>query len=88
MTFDPGQLHAWTCDVMRQYESYHRLIDAVLEWQPEAAIERGRRKVTVAVDSRHALHAVDREWAASGFQSINLPDGGADRARAISALVG
>jgi hypothetical protein len=87
MTFDPGQLHAWTCDVMRQYESYHRLIDAVLEWQPEAAIERARR-VTVAVDARHALHAVDRDWAASGLQSIDLPDAAADRARAISALAG
>jgi pimeloyl-ACP methyl ester carboxylesterase len=88
LKFDPGQLHAWTCDVMRHYDSYHRLIDAVLEWQPEAAIERGRRKVTVAVDSRHALHAVDRDWAASGLQSIDMPDGAADRARAISALVG
>jgi hypothetical protein len=88
LTFDPGQLHAWTCDVIRQYESYHRLIDAVLEWQPEAAIERGRGKLTVAVDSRHALHAVDRDWAASGLPSIDLPDSAADRARAISALVG
>jgi hypothetical protein len=64
------------------------LIDAVLEWQPEAAIERGRRKMTVAVDSRHALHALDRAWAASGLQSVDLPHGAAERARAISALVG
>ncbi len=88
MSFEPIQLHAWTCDVMRQYGSYHRLIDAVLEWQPDAAIDRGRRKLTVAVDSRHALHRADLECAALGVPSIDLPDGAADRARMLSALVG
>jgi pimeloyl-ACP methyl ester carboxylesterase len=88
LTFDPEHLHAWTCDVMRQYESYHRLIDAVLEWQPEDAIERAGRKLTLAVDSHHALRRADLEWAATGLQSIDLPDGTADRARALDALVG
>jgi hypothetical protein len=87
-SFDPEQLHAWTCDVMRQYHSYHRLIDAVLEWQPEEAIERGSGKLTVAIDARHALHAADLEWAASGLRSIDLPDDTADRAHAIGALAG
>jgi pimeloyl-ACP methyl ester carboxylesterase len=87
LTFDPEHLHAWTCDVMRQYGSYHRLIDAVLDWQPEDAIERAGRKLTVAVDARHALHRADLEWAANGFQSINLPVGIADRARLLGALV-
>jgi hypothetical protein len=73
---------------MRQYGSYHRLIDAVLEWQPESAIDRGRPKLTVAVDSRHALHRADLEWAASGLPSIELPDGIAERARLLNALVG
>jgi pimeloyl-ACP methyl ester carboxylesterase len=88
MMFDPELLHAWTCDVMRQYDSYHRLIDAMLEWQPQDAIERGRGKVTVAVDSRHALHAADLEWAAQGVPWIDLPDVTAERARALDALVG
>jgi pimeloyl-ACP methyl ester carboxylesterase len=87
LTFDPEHLHAWTCDVMRQYGSYHRLIDAVLDWQPQGAIERAGRKLTVAVDARHALHRADLEWAANGFQSINLPVGIADRARLLGALV-
>jgi hypothetical protein len=86
MSFDPEQLHAWTCDVMRQYGSYHRLIEAVLAWQPEQAVDLGRRKSTVAVDSRHALHAADLEWAASGVNSINLPEGCADRAQVLAAL--
>jgi hypothetical protein len=87
LTFHPEQLHAWTCDVMRQYHSYHRLIDAVLEWQPEDAIERAGRKLTVAVDTHHSLHRADLEWAATGIQSIDLPDGTTDRARLLIALV-
>jgi len=88
MSFDPEHLHAWTCDVMRQHASYHRLIDAVLEWQPEAAIGRAGRKITVAVDSHHALHAADTAWAAEGINSVILGDGAADRARVLAALSG
>ncbi len=88
VALDPEHLHAWTCDVMGQWNSYHRLIDAVLEWDPDEALVRGRDKLTVALDSRHALHAADLEWVAAGMGSVDLPDQAADRARVLNSLPG
>ncbi len=84
---DAAHLHAWTCDVMRQWSSYHRLIDAVLEWDQELPLARAAHKLTVAVDPHHALHAADLDWAACGAKSLTLPDAPADRARGIAGLV-
>jgi pimeloyl-ACP methyl ester carboxylesterase len=84
---DPAHLHAWTCDVMRQYATYHRLIDAVLEWDPGAPLATAAHRLTVAIDPRHALHPSDVDWAASGMKSLMLPDDPADRARVIASIV-
>jgi pimeloyl-ACP methyl ester carboxylesterase len=86
IALEPGHLHAWTCDVMRQWHSYHRLIDAVLAWNPEPAIALGGEKLTVAVDSRHALHAADLAWA-ENHRAVTLPEDPADRARALAAVI-
>lgn len=80
---EPGYLHDWTCDVMRQWSAYHRLLDAVLEWDPGAPLAHAAPKVTVAIDAGHALHRSDLEWAAGGAKSVTLPAALADRARAI-----
>jgi hypothetical protein len=72
---------------MRQWQSYHRLIDAVLEWDPNDALARAGEKLTIAVDAGHALHAADLEWAV-GRKSITLPSIAADRARVLSAVGG
>jgi hypothetical protein len=83
---DPAHLHAWTCDVMRQWNSYHRIIDAVLEWDPELPLVCAAHKMTVAIDPQHALHASDLEWAAAGTTSLTLPDDPADRGRVIAGI--
>jgi pimeloyl-ACP methyl ester carboxylesterase len=88
IALEPEHLHAWTCDVMRQWHSYHRLIDAVLRWSPEEAIALGAGKMNIALDSRHALYAADLEWAAAGMKSIDLPETAAGRALAIGSLCG
>lgn len=74
VAFDAGQLHDWTCDVMRQWHSYHHLIDATLGWNPGAALASARGKLTIVIDPLHALHVSDTEWAAAGdFDSVVLP---------------
>ncbi len=83
---DADSLHAWTCDVMRQWHSYHRIIDAVLAWDPGSAIEHAAGKLTVALDSRHALHAADLEWAAQLPRSIAMPDDPSARALVLRAV--
>jgi pimeloyl-ACP methyl ester carboxylesterase len=84
---DPAHLHAWTCDVMRQWGTYHRVIDAVLRWDPEPPLARAAHKITVAIDPHHALYASDLDWAAGGAKSLTLPDDPADRARALAAVI-
>jgi pimeloyl-ACP methyl ester carboxylesterase len=84
---DPAHLHAWTCDVMRQWSTYHRVIDAVLEWDPEVALAFAAHKLTVAIDPHHALYAADVDWAAGDVKSLTLPDDPADRARVIAGIV-
>ncbi len=86
VAIDAGQLHAWTCDVMRQWQGYHHLIDAVLDWNPDLAIARAGPKLTIALDGRHALHASDAQWAASGIASLILPDRAAEQAMLLTAL--
>jgi pimeloyl-ACP methyl ester carboxylesterase len=83
---DSERLHEWTCDVMRQWHSYHHLIDAVLEWNPEEALARARRKLTVALDARHALHAADAEWAASGVPAVIMPEHAPEQARVLASM--
>ncbi len=85
--FDAEHLHAWTCDVMRQWHAYHHLIDAVLEWTPEAAIAAAAHKLTIAVDAHHASYESDRAWAATGVASLILPAAAPERARVLGALV-
>jgi len=84
--FDAGPLHDWTCDVMRQWHAYHHLIDAVLEWQPDDAIAIARPKFSIALDARHALHAADAQWAASGVPAVILPEPAAEQALLLAAL--
>jgi pimeloyl-ACP methyl ester carboxylesterase len=84
LAFDPLRLHAWTCEVMRQWSSYHHLIDAVLGWDPAPAIEAARGKLTVAIDPLHALAAADTAWAAAGLPAMALPADPADRARSLN----
>jgi pimeloyl-ACP methyl ester carboxylesterase len=86
VAFDAGQLHDWTCDVMRQWHAYHRLIDAVLEWHPDGAVALARPKLSIAVDARHALHAADVEWAASGVPAVTLPEHAQEQAMLLAAL--
>jgi pimeloyl-ACP methyl ester carboxylesterase len=86
VALDAGQLHAWTCDVMRQWHGYHHLVDAVLDWDPDAAIARAKPKLSIALDARHALHESDAEWAASGVAALAWPEGAADQARLLASL--
>lgn len=86
LSLDARQLHAWTCDVMRQWHAYHHLIEAVLEWNPDGAMAIARPKLTIAVDARHALHAADAEWAASGVASLILPEHAAEQAMLLTSL--
>jgi pimeloyl-ACP methyl ester carboxylesterase len=85
--FDAEHLHAWTCDVIRQWHAYHHLIDAALQWNPEAALAAGLDKLTIIVDPRNALHEADVAWAATGVASLIMPERTADRAAHIASLV-
>lgn len=81
LAFDAGHLHEWTCDVMRQWHSYHHLIDAALGWHPDDALAAARGKLTIVIDRLHALHASDAEWAAAGgVDAVTLPLQPADQA--------
>ncbi len=73
--FDPQQLHAWTRDVMRQWHSYHHLIDAVLAWNPGIALEAARGKLKVGMDPDHALARSDATWV----EEERLPSVALDR---------
>jgi pimeloyl-ACP methyl ester carboxylesterase len=85
LAFDAGQLHEWTCDVMRQWHSYHHLIDAVLAWHPDDALAAARGKLTIVIDPLHALHASDAEWAAAGgVDAVTLPPHAADQAALLA----
>jgi pimeloyl-ACP methyl ester carboxylesterase len=86
LDLDPDYLHAWTCDVLRQWRDYHRLIEAVLAWDPGAAIAGAASKMTVAIDPCHALQRSDVEWAAGAANSLVLPDDPRERARVIGAV--
>jgi hypothetical protein len=87
LAFDAEALHAWTCDVMRQWHAYHHLIDAALQWNPDPAIAAGLQKLTIALDARDALHQSDLEWAATGVASLTLPDRAAEGALSLASLV-
>jgi pimeloyl-ACP methyl ester carboxylesterase len=79
LAFLPEQLHAWTCDVMRQWHSYHHLIDAALAWDPQPALHAAHDKLAIVLDINHALFAQDAEWArASGLPSLAHPGDPAD----------
>ena len=86
LDFDARPMHAWTCDVMRQWHAYHHLIDAVLEWNPDGAMAIAHSKLSIAVDARHALHTADAEWAASGVAAWTLPDDAAGQATLLASL--
>jgi pimeloyl-ACP methyl ester carboxylesterase len=84
---DAAHLHAWTCDVMRQWNTYHRIIDAVLEWDHELPLAQAAHKMTVAIDPHHALYAADLGWAAArDVKRLTLPDDPSDRARLIAGI--
>lgn len=85
LALDPEQLHAWTCDVMRQWHSYYQFIDAVLDWSPAESLSRQGSRLTIAIDALHPLFTSDAEWAIAGTASLRLPDDPADRARVITA---
>ena len=87
ITFDAADLHAWTCDVLRQWHSYHHLIDAALRWNPNAATASALDKLTIVVDAHHALHHSDLQWAATEVAALTLPDQTAERARLLVSLV-
>jgi hypothetical protein len=66
---------------MRQWHSYHHLIDAALGWHPDDALAAARGKLTIVIDRMHALHASDAEWAAAGgVDAVTLPLQPADQA--------
>jgi pimeloyl-ACP methyl ester carboxylesterase len=84
LVFDADRLHDWTCDVMRQWHSYHHLIDAALDWSPDAAIEAAGSKLSLAIDPQHALHAADLAWSAhSGMRTVTLPPDPVERAAVL-----
>jgi pimeloyl-ACP methyl ester carboxylesterase len=86
--FDAGELHAWTCELMRQWRSYDHLVNATLSWNPQPGIEAAGGKLTVGVDSGHALHGSDEVWAArAGTKAVFLPGNEADRAQAIAEVL-
>jgi pimeloyl-ACP methyl ester carboxylesterase len=85
LAFDADQLHDWTCDVMRQWSSYHLLLNAVLKWDPAAAIDTAGSKLVIAIDPLHALHAADAEWAATPLPSVIMPPDAAGRAGALAS---
>ncbi len=85
VVFDADHLHSWTCDVMRQWSSYHLLVDAVLAWSPDAPIDAAQLKLVVAVDPLHAMHAADVAWAASLNSSVILPPDAAARADVLAS---
>jgi pimeloyl-ACP methyl ester carboxylesterase len=88
LPLEAGYLHAWTCDVMRQSGSYHRLIDAVLSWDPAAALAAGHDQLTIAIDPLNALHASDAHWAStSRSRSVKLPADAAGRSTALLAAL-
>jgi pimeloyl-ACP methyl ester carboxylesterase len=86
LDFDAVQLHAWTCDVMRQWHAYHHVIDAVLKWNPEVAIAAAGPKLSIVVDARHALHEADAEWASSGIAAATWPAHAAEQAMLLASL--
>jgi pimeloyl-ACP methyl ester carboxylesterase len=86
LDFDAEQLHAWTCDVMRQWHAYHHLIDAVLEWNPEAAIAIAGTKLSIVLDARHALQMSDAEWASSGIAVATWPEHAMEQAMLLASL--
>jgi len=69
---DPQMLHDWTRDVMRQWHSYHHLIDAVLAWSPESALASARDQIKVCIDPNHALATSDSTWVERGTVSSVL----------------
>jgi pimeloyl-ACP methyl ester carboxylesterase len=85
--FDAEHLHAWTCDVMRQWHAYQHLIDAVLEWMPDTAIAAAADKLTIAADPHNALYESDLAWSATGVASLILPAAATDRARLLGSLL-
>jgi pimeloyl-ACP methyl ester carboxylesterase len=85
LDIDAYQLHAWTCDVMRQWNAYQQLVDAVLGWNSQAAIAAARDKIVIAVDPLHALHAADAAWAGSTIPSVILPADAVARARLLAS---
>jgi pimeloyl-ACP methyl ester carboxylesterase len=84
---DAEHLHSWTCDVMRQWHAYHHLVDAALEWTPDAAIAAAAGKLTIAADACNALYDADRAWAATGVAALILPTGTPAGARLLEARV-
>ncbi len=85
VVFDADHLHSWTCDVMRQWSSYHLLVDAVLAWDPGLPLDAARRKLVIAVDPWHALHGADVVWAAAPHPSVTLPGDVAGRAGVLAS---
>ena len=86
LAFDAAQLHAWTCDVMRQWHAYHHLVDAVLEWNPDRAIASAGARLSIALDPRHALYGDDARWAASGVAAVTLPEQLSGQATVLASL--
>jgi hypothetical protein len=60
---------------MRQWPSYHHLIDAVLAWNPGIALEAARGKLKVGMDPDHALARSDATWV----EEERLPSVALDR---------
>ena len=85
LVFDAGQLHAWTSDVMRQWNSYHHLVDAVLRWDAQPALAAADSKLILAVDEFHALNRSDVAWALSAPRTIKMPPDAAGRATLLRA---
>ncbi len=88
IVLEPASLHAWSCDLMRQWHSYHRIIDAMLDWDVEAPIDRASGKLTIALDPEHALYRSDLDWSRTGIDGVDMTGGPAERARIIAKLAG
>lgn len=88
--FDAIPLHDRTVEVMKQYGSYHHVINAALGQDAQSVLQQLQNKAVICTDARHPFAGYDEALVASWpkAQILQAAANGADHVAQLADLLG
>jgi pimeloyl-ACP methyl ester carboxylesterase len=62
--YDPDRLHDWTVEVMKQFASYHHVINAAIRQDALTLLRQVKSKLALCIDAQHPFAVFDADLKA------------------------